>query len=291
MPLAETHSAVAISIPTASGHAIAGTCHHTPRPSGGAVLICPAMGVTARFYEAFARYLCEEGFDVVRFDYSGMGNSRVGPLRDNPTTMQSWAENDLAAALSWTRESLQPGCIAIVGHSAGGQLAGIAKSDVPVDAMLLVASQSGYWRHWAGMRRLSLLILWYLLMPLLSLSAGRFPARALRLGEDLPKNVARQWAHWGRSPDYMASDSELAERFTQYTGPILAYSFNDDSFAPENAVRALLTLYTNASIEHRAMDVEKASLGRIGHFGFFKESKSRDPLWHDTVAWLRSRMA
>ncbi len=277
-------------IPTADGNSITATCHYPGTSSCGAVLICPAMGVTAKYYASFARFLCAQGFDVVRFDYQGMGNSRSDSLHDSLPNMLSWAENDLAAVLDWMNENLQAGPIAIVGHSAGGQLAGISKSDISVNAILLVASQSGYWRHWAGIKRLSMFLLWYLLIPVLSNAFGRFPARALRLGDDLPKNVAMQWAEWGRKSNYIASDIELSERFASYSGPILAYSFSDDAFAPAKAVNALLSFYSNATIEHRTIDAADLPLDTIGHFGFFREKIAKELLWECSVTWLKSKM-
>lgn len=130
-----------------------------------------------------------------------------------------------------------------------------------------------------------MIALWYLIIPVLSVVCGYFPARRLQIGEDLPKKVALQWARWGRHPDYIASESVLAARFSSFQGPVLAYSFSDDNFAPIKAVNALLTCYTRASIEHRHKKIEKDSQS-IGHFGFFRENVAKDNLWKESVDWL-----
>jgi len=246
------------------------------------------MGVAARFYQSYARFLCEQGFDVVRFDYDGMGNSKSGSLRNNVSTMQSWAVNDLATVSGWIKSNLKADSLFIIGHSAGGQLAGISKSTGDVDAMLLVASQSGYWRHWAGFKKLPMCLLWYVFIPVLTRVFGFFPAKALRLGEDLPKQVALEWAKWGRSPDYIASDVALAKRFEEFPGPILAYSFSDDSFAPIEAVESLLGFYSNASIEHRKINAKHYSSDGIGHVGFFRKKTGSLGLWAESANWLKS---
>ena len=275
-----------INIPTGNGGSIVATCYHAAPTTHKAILICPAMGVTAKFYNSFAVYLCAQGFDVLTIDYQGMGRSEPASDRENEPTMQSWAESDLDAALRWMKGNLGVNFLAVLGHSAGGQLAGISGTQVSVDAMVLVASQSGYWRHWAGMQKLPMILLWYLLIPVLTAAFGRFPARALKLGQDLPRKVAQQWASWGRSRNYIASDPVLSKRFAQYEGPILAYSFTDDAYAPEESVVALLGFYTSAKIEHTIVNPAKSPTGRIGHFGFFRENVAKDTLWADCTNWL-----
>lgn len=256
----------------------------------GTILICPAMGVEARFYTSFSRYLCSEGFHVLLIDYQGIGASRTKFLRGCTATMQGWAEQDIAASLSWIKQKLPASPIAIVGHSAGGQLSCISNSNVPVDALLLVACQSGYWRHWSGIRRLGMFFLWYALIPGLSRICGYFPARKLKLGEDLPKGVALQWAQWGRSPMYIASEAHLADRYSKFKGPVLAYSFTDDDFAPAKAVKALLSYFSNAPIEHKVIAPQTLSQKKIGHFGFFRERIGKESLWKESTQWLKSAL-
>lgn len=275
-----------IDIPVGQGRTIAATCHYAVPGFHKAILICPAMGVTAKFYNSLAVYLCEQGFDVLTFDYQGMGLSKSASDLEGEPTMQTWAESDLDASLRWIQENLRAKFLAILGHSAGGQLAGISGTQVTVDAIVLVASQSGYWRHWAGIQRLSMILLWYLLIPVLTAVFGRFPARKLKLGEDLPRKVAQQWASWGRSKNYIASDPSLAKRLAQYEGPILAYSFTDDAYAPKDSVTALLACYSNAKIEHIVVNAARSSTGKIGHFGFFREYIAKDVMWKNCVNWL-----
>jgi len=274
-------------MPSAEGFNLSVTSHTTRDSAHANVLICAAMGVTAKFYGPYARFLCDQGFNVFRLDYRGMGASQTEPLSECPATMQSWAEADIAATLSWINTQIPDAPIVIVGHSAGGQLAGISNTEVQIDAMLLVASQSGYWKHWSGVRRVNLLLLWTTIIPVLSKLFGRFPARMLGLGNDLPKGAALQWARWGRSPGYIASEKIFADRYSKYTGPILAYSFKDDAFAPARAVKALLSFYSNSSIEHRQVDPQELSLKKIGHFGFFRGTSGDNSLWHDSAEWMK----
>jgi len=151
-----------VHIPTAEGINLSATYHCAGDSQLGSVLICPAMGVTAKFYTPFARFLCDQGFHVLRIDYRG---TLTEPMRVCPATMRSWAEVDIVAALIWIRQQLPANPIAAVGHSAGGQLAGISNSSVPVDALLMVASQSGHWRLWSGFKQVGMWLLWHVILP------------------------------------------------------------------------------------------------------------------------------
>ncbi len=49
------------------------------------VLLCTATGVPQRFYVAFARWLAQQGLDVLTFDYRGIGASlREAHVRLSP---------------------------------------------------------------------------------------------------------------------------------------------------------------------------------------------------------------
>ena len=53
------------------------------------VVIASGTGIPQRFYSKFARHLADDGFDVVTFDYEGIGASLNGAIRECSATMQS----------------------------------------------------------------------------------------------------------------------------------------------------------------------------------------------------------
>lgn len=255
------------------------------RSCRGSIVIAPAMGVRSQFYTSFARACQAQGLDVLCFDYRGIGESRPATLRGCPATLRDWAQRDLVAVLEFASANGGGRPVFVVGHSVGGQLAGISKAGARVDAMLLVAAQSGYFGHWSGWHRLAMQSLWYVLIPAVTRLCGYFPAKRLRLGEDLPASVALEWARWGRQRDYLAGDRDLADALAEYAGPILAYSFSDDAIAPRAAVQALLACYRSASITHRHVDPADAAARQIGHFGYFRTASGAS-LWERDVNWL-----
>lgn len=264
-------------IRTADGVSLHATLHdaHSDR----ALLVASAMGVKRRYYDAFAQHAAAQGISVVTFDYRGIGDSRPASLRGYEASMLDWGRADIPAAIDWIQRELRPRSLYYLGHSAGGQLAGLAPNADAVERFVFVSSQSGYWRHWPGIHALSLGALW-LLMPVLSRAFGYFPSRLAGLGpEDLPRNVAAQWSRWGRHPDYLFRDVDPA-LYARLAAPVLSYSLRDDTYAPKRAVDALAARYPNVTRVH----VEERGLG---HFDFFRKAKGGH-LWDDVVRWLKT---
>lgn len=264
-----------IQITAADGYVLTGTLYDAA--SNDALLVAPAMGVKRRFYDAFARHIAERGRSVVTIDYRGIGDSRPSSLRTFGGTMSDWGRLDIAAAIDWIGRELRPSSLAYAGHSAGGQLVGLAANAERIDSMLLVCAQSGHWRHWPGVRAYGLGALW-LAMPLISRIVGFFPSKPLGLGsEDLPRGVASEWARFGRHPEYIFRDHDPAP-YGRLTAPILAYSFCDDSYGPKSAVDWFVARYSGAPVTRVHVDVPG-----LGHFGYFRRGKG-EPYWDRAVA-------
>jgi predicted alpha/beta hydrolase len=267
-----------LRIEAADGFGLAATLHERRGNGRDAVVLAGATGVKRGFYGTVAASLASRGLDVLAFDYRGIGGSRPERLRGFGATMREWGELDLDAALGWTLREREPDRLLVLGHSVGGQLLGHASRADEVAAAFLVGSQSGSWRHWPAPGRLGIFALWHLLIPSLSRPLGHFPSPWFGLGADLPSGVARQWAHWGRHPDYLLRDGpEVRERYARLHLPILAASIAKDPFAPEPAVRALLDLYPNA--QRRLLRV-----GPVGHFDWFRPGN--EALWAQAADWL-----
>jgi predicted alpha/beta hydrolase len=250
------------------------------RGGGPAVVVSSATGVRRRFYAPFANWLAGRGFDVLTFDYRGIGDS---PSVDR-ASMHDWGERDLAGVLAAL--GAEYGKVAIVGHSVGGQLPGLLPNPDIVSKLVSIAGQSGDYRLWPMPRRLAMAALWYGLVPGVTRAVGYLPG-VLGVGEDLPPGVALEWARWCRTPGYLVADAaarhperELA--FGRLHIPLLAVGFEGDPYAPAAAVDALVALYRHASVERR-----QVMHPRLGHFGFFRGNESG--LWTDVATFLERR--
>jgi predicted alpha/beta hydrolase len=253
-------------------------------------LIAPAMGVRRRLYRSFAKALAAAGVETLTVDYRGIGDSLTGRIQRLEHTLHDWAEQDLSAALTFLK-ARGPVPIAWIGHSVGGQLMGLIDAR-DVDAAVFVASQSGYWKHWDGPGRAAIFGLWQVAIPLFTALTGKLPMHAFGQGEDVPKNVAREWAAWGRHPRYIMryADGRPGCAFKTYAGPLRSYAIADDNYAPPRSVQELLAYYERTRPELVLVRPSDVGSKSIGHFNFFRE-RYRQSLWKDTIAWLAGALS
>ncbi len=242
-----------------------------------------ATAVPRGFYDAFARFLTDQGLGALTYDYRGIGDSGPGSLRGFKATASDWVLQDMAGVLDWIDDTLAPRRIGHVGHSFGGQTAGLLPDAGRIDAMVTVSSQTGYWKAQKGGQKWLVGLHVHLTLPVLARVMGYVPWSAFSKAEDLPGDVATQWAAWCRSPGYLMDDPELpTERYARFGAPVLAYSIADDDWGSRSAVDALMRHYPNVTRRH--LEPAAAGLDAIGHFGFFR--RQGQALWPEVAAWL-----
>ncbi|MCW7537104.1 alpha/beta fold hydrolase [Aquabacterium sp. A7-Y] len=241
-----------------------------------AVLIGPAMGVRQEFYRPFARWLAEQGYLVATFDYRGMGDSRprelARSLKGFEADLFDWA-CDYDTAIEALRAAAPGLPLYLLGHSLGAQLPGLLRNRGRVDGLVSVAAGSGYWRDNAPRTRRTVLYFWHVLVPLATRLYGYFPGRRLRKVGDLPRGVILQWRRWCLHPGYHvgAEGHHVQQAFAEARFPVVAFSMSDDELMTERGTHALVDCYRNAPRRIERITPQDANVGRIGHFGFFRE--------------------
>jgi predicted alpha/beta hydrolase len=252
-----------------------------------AVLIAPAMGVHQQFYRPFARWLAEQGYLTLTFDYRGMGESRPVHVRDSLRGFQAdlfdWVRDYDAALVA--AGDMAPGLpLYVVGHSLGAQLPGMLPHRDRISGLVSVASGSGYWRDNAPGARRFVLYFWYFAVPLATRLWGYFPGRRLRKVGDLPKGVILQWRRWCLNPRYHvgAEGEPVRAAFEQARFPVVALSMTDDELMTERGTRVLVDCYANAPRRIERIAPADVQARRIGHFGFFRE-QFESTLWRRTA--------
>lgn len=279
-------SFTSVSIPAADGQRLAGTLVEPRQPNGVSVQINAATGVTRRYYETFAGFLGTRGFTVLSFDYRGIGGSLRSPSAAEPR-MLDWGRRDIPAAADFLAARTPGLRRAMVCHSFGGQMLGLMPQVGEIAAVLAIASQNGYWRHWSLPHQLRLLLSWYVAFPLVVGLIDRIPGWWLG-GQPLPGPVARDWRRWCCSPHYLVDDDGYPLRPHNHAvrAKLRLVSFTDDhDFGPKKGVDALMAFYPNAEIERLHVAPRDWGLQRIGHFGFFKRDMPL-PLWGAQADWL-----
>ncbi|GLS23100.1 alpha/beta hydrolase [Labrys miyagiensis] len=255
----------------------------------GTVIVNPATGVVARYYHYYARFLCEQGFDVLTYDYRGIGRSRPADLKGCGYRWFEWGELDIEAVLRFARARDPNGFLGVVGHSIGGFLPGFAPSAPAIDRMLTMGAQYAYWPDYAPRQRAGLVLKWHVAMPLLTALCGYFPGRRLGWLEDLPAGVANEWSFRRVRMELsypVARRAEILVRFAAVKAPILAISMSDDMFGTPRAVRRALAYYTGSPSSVAELSPQTFGLDEIGHFNLF-HSRHTAGFWQDTLEWLR----
>ena len=271
-----------VTVPARDGFGLAATLFLPAEPGGAhAVLVGPAMGVRRRFYARFAEFLQQHGCTVLTFDYRGTGGS-VRP-ESRSAALHDWGEQDLAGAIDGLESACGARRVSVVAHSVSAQLLGLADNNDRLGPLVLVAPQSGYWRLFGPYAKFALAAGWTVGIPLLAALFGRLPGWVLG-GMDVPAGVAREWARWGRHPDYILSyRADTRGGFARIKAPLLVFSMSGDIFAPPAAVKEIVSWYGSPQRAQRHLALPA---GRpIGHFNFFKEGVVGSA-WQETVAWL-----
>jgi predicted alpha/beta hydrolase len=110
------------------------------------VIINPATSVACRYYFRFAGFFFRNGFDVIAYDYRGIGGSRPAKLRGFDASWVDWGYLDFDAVLSYAKRSFSDQPIDVVAHSAGGFVLGFAKANHLIRRIFTVGAQYAYWR-------------------------------------------------------------------------------------------------------------------------------------------------
>ena len=263
---------VPLQLHAADGQALAAHWHAGSAggsaPARGTIVLAPATGVPQTFYLRFAQWLVAQGVSVLRFDFRGTAASRPARLRGFEADFSHWTL-DLDAALGHAlAEGGAP--VSLVGHSIGGFLGPAAPRATQLHRLVLVGAQSAYWRDFPHPQRWPMALMWHGVLPAVTSVVGYFPGRALRLGEDLPRGVALQWARrpW-RNPWDVA---EFADGYARALPPVHLVAADDDVFATPTALARVAQRLSAAELRTHSIVTGTQGPRRIGHFGPFRSA-------------------
>lgn len=275
--------------PAADGYPLGGFIwrHIRTDPTRPVVIINAATSVRCRHYSRFADYLFANGFDVITYDYRGIGESRCGSLRGFKASWSDWGSLDFEAILQRAQREFPGQPIDVVGHSFGGCAAGLGASGAVIRRLVTVGAQFAYWRDYAASGRWRMVGKWHVLMPLVTALFGYFPGKRLGWLEDTPAGVVRDWST--PTPRYETRPSaralgELA--FARVTAQVLAISITDDPFGTVPAIERLLNYFDRSERTHLRIAPSDIGETQVGHFAFFR-SEYEDRLWPIALAWLK----
>ncbi|RDV26693.1 alpha/beta fold hydrolase [Alteromonas aestuariivivens] len=259
---------------------LAATLYAAKHAPAGGVLIGPATGVKRQFYHHFARYLSSQGFTVLTYDNRGIGDSLHGSVSDCMADLVQWGSLDMPAALSALRQHVADAPLYLLGHSAGGQLAGLMPNVQQFNAIFNFGSSSGQLDNMAMPYRLKAHFFMNLFIPLSNLLVGHTHAQWLNMGEPLPKRVASQWRRWCNGQGYAVTGfgKEIAQHwYEDVRAPIHWVLASDDDIANYTNVHNMASVFRHADNSFEVLHPEANNLREIGHMKFF--SRRCSALW------------
>ena len=229
-----------------------------------------------------AHFLGAAGFDVWLADLRHHGDSAREPRR-GAWTFEDWVLHDAPTLVARVREETDGAPLAWLGHSAGGAaglcwLARVAAA-APIRAVVTLGTPGP--RRLGPVRR-SLAGLTIAVSRVL----GRFPARALRFGnEDEAAEIIAEWMEWNVRGAWMGTDgfdyfAGLATLSTPYLGVAGAA---DRIFAPPSACGQVVDRIGAA---RKKLLVEAG----LSHRGLVLDPRARESCWPNIVAWLKETL-
>ena len=298
--LPQSFEAAPVELRARDGYELRGTLYTASPPAAvrSAVVLHCGAGIAAASYTAFAQYLAAAGLPVLTYDYRGIGRSRPARLAGFRATNEDWAEYDCAASIEWMRARYPGARLIGIAHSFASLLVGGAENAAQLSQLVLIGPHTGYFGDYRALYRLPMALFWHGAMPLVTRMFGYFPAQSLRLGQDLPRSIALQWAGrrlpnlWPRGTGPAAERRRmLLKRCAVLRCPGVAITVSDDAFASLAGARRLLSYYPGlAPLQHIEFTPADAGSRRIGHFGFFRRSIGA-ALWPRVLACLEAAPA
>jgi predicted alpha/beta hydrolase len=247
-------------------------------PASGAeqasILIGCALGVPQGFYAALAAFLSNQGYTVVTFDYRGILGSGQGAPRGREILLEHWGSRDIDAVLAAMKRRAPDGVLLLLGHSAGGQMFGLAENSRMIDALVMVSSPIPHWRSLKSPWNLVVFMFSRLIAPLFCVGRDIFPARRLGFSSvNIPTGVIRQWTRWARLRYYLWDPKSGVDtrRFAQFSFPVLVCFIDDDGYAPWGAVEEVLVRLPATRQQVWTIEGQRAPGGKHGHVNFFRE--------------------
>lgn len=273
---------------TASTYAVPVRWFNSPKANSGAViLLMPALGIPARYYDPLASALQAAGTSVLIMEQRGHGDSGLRPSRSVDFGYREALDEDIPTLLAWL-QSRQPGQpIVLMGHSLGGHYASMTAGRSPerIAGVILSACGTACYEAFEGKVRNQLRVL-IMMIPMLTRAFGYYPGDKVGFGGREARRLMQDWLQLARHNRYAAIglDEDLEAGIRRFNKPLLMLRMADDDFAPKTAMDAMRARYSSAQVSERVLDA--ATLGdRADHLRWVRTPQA---VAREVRDWLTS---
>lgn len=253
------------------------------------VLVLPAMGVGASYYQSLLQALHVSGLTAAVTDLRGIGMSSVRASRQTDFGYHEMLTLDLDAAVDVLRRRLPQRRLYLLGHSLGGELACLHASAHPTDlsGIILVASGTDYHGNWSFPWSLGIYG-FYRAAALIARIWGYYPGHRLGFAGREARTTMRDLAHNGVTGRFEPVDSDVdyEDRLASMSLPVLAVTITDDTWAPPGATTHLLGKMPRSEITRWAVTPAELGARRLGHFRWVKHCQQ---LAERIARWVMDR--
>lgn len=236
------------------------------------ILVIPALGVSASYYDNFLHSLAQSGISAGVIDLQGQGSSSVTASRKSDFGYMELIDEDISSALQ-VAATVLPGSLTLLGHSLGGQLLCLylSKTQQTQHDLILMTSCSVHYKNWPTWSSRLKVFAGTQVSPLIAASLGYFPGNRVGFGGRTGRTLIKDWSQQARTGEYRLSGSEFnwEQALGQVIGNILSISIDEDFLAPHRAADHLNKKLASAKISRLHLSEKKYS-----HFNWVKNPSS-----------------
>ena len=233
------------------------------------LIIYPAFGVVAAYYQRFATQLSEKGITVVTVDLHGHGLSSVRPSKQNNYGFLEMLE-DLKAVSDYLRQATPQSKVYILGHSLGGQTASLAVAKYPnkFAGLATIGSPNVYFKGWSGVHYYRRKILVGLL-PIFGRIISFLPMVKIGGYYTTPKQI-KEWGYTGKTGKFkvIGDNLDYEKAMKAVTIPVLAIDIEGDLMAPQKAIFNLYQKFKNTSALSTYTLTKVATSSKLSHINW-----------------------
>jgi len=232
--------------------------------------------------------LAQQNYDVLTYDYRGVGASAPANLKGFKASIVDWGQLDIPAVIDWMIGTYPTHKRYMIGHSMGGQIIGLADNINQIDKVVAFVPSYGNWQNNAAKGRWKMGLQWATVFPLTVLRNGYFPASRFDMGNDWPKGVTWDWWSWGirRLPHSKIMDNrKIKHYYAEVKVPIKAYFTVDDPIASERCIPYYKVDFASTDLEVVLLKPEDYGVEKIAHMGMF--SPKCKGLWKEVLEELK----